>query len=234
MEAIVLAGGRGTRLAHVVPDLPKPMAPIAGKPFLAYLLRSLKIAGFTRVVLSTGYRAAAISSYFGNNFDTLELAYCEETSPLGTGGGIRAAMRIAKEDAVFVVNGDTFVDVDYATMLREHGSDKLAVALIPVPDVARYGAVEVADRRVSAFREKGHSGSGYINAGVYLMQRGLLEDLGLPEVFSFEQDVLMSHLNSLRPAAFAAAGYFIDIGIPEDYARAQIELPRQIRLSCRA
>lgn len=229
MEAIVLAGGRGTRLAHVVPDLPKPMAPIAGRPFLAYLLHSLKDARFTRIVLSVGYRADAIRGYFGSRFETMELAYCEESSPLGTGGGIRAAMRLAEENVVFVVNGDTYVGLDYGAMFREHAADALTVALTPTNDVARYGSVDVEQGLVSAFHEKGRSGPGYINAGVYLMRRDLLEHLAVPQTFSFEQDVLMAHRNTVRPAAFLTSGYFIDIGIPEDYARAQVELPAQIR-----
>ena len=226
----MLAGGRGTRLAAVVPDLPKPMAPIAGVPFLSYLLQTLIDNGFTRVVLSIGYRAEAIRSYYGARFKSLEIAYCEEASPLGTGGGIRAAMRVAGAERVFVVNGDTFVGVDYQAMLAAHPGDDLTVALTPVPDVARYGSVEVADGRIAAFREKGLDGPGYINAGVYLMRRELLESPGLPEAFSFETDVLMGRLSSLRPAVFLASGYFIDIGVPEDYSRAQTELPQQVAL----
>lgn len=230
MEAVVLAGGRGTRLAAVVPDLPKPMAPIAGVPFLSYLLQTLVDNGFTRVVLSIGHRAEAIRSYYGDRFKSLELAYCEEASPLGTGGGIRAAMRVARAERVFVVNGDTLAGVDYRAMLAAHPDDELIVALTPVPDVARYGSVGVADGRIAAFREKGSHGPGYINAGVYLMRRELLESLGLPEAFSFEADVLVARRDSVRPAAFPASGYFIDIGMPDDYQRAQTELPQQIAL----
>ncbi len=233
MEAVILAGGKGTRLAGIVPDLPKPMAPIAGKPFLEYLLQSLKQNGFTRVILSIGHRAESIRSYFSSHDIGLEITFCEETSPLGTGGAIRAAMKLAQSDSVFVINGDTFASIHYEAMLQQHMQHRvsLTVALMPVEDTARYGAVEVDGIHISGFSEKGRAGSGYINAGVYLMQHNLLETLSLPERFSFEQDVLMSHLASLRPNAFRAEGYFIDIGIPEDYARAQIELPQHIHIA---
>lgn len=230
MEAIVLAGGKGTRLAGVVPNLPKPMAPIAGHPFLRYLLQSLQQQGFTRVILSIGHLAAEIHNGFAHWDGPLEIVFYEENEPLGTGGAIRAAMSMAKNESVFVLNGDTFATVDYAAMQQQHiaTASTLSLALMPVPDTARYGAVQVDGTRVLGFSEKGRTGPGYINAGVYLMQRTLLESLNLPERFSFEEQVLMQHLHDLHPTAFLANGYFIDIGIPEDYARAQEELPRQI------
>lgn len=233
MEAIILAGGKGTRLAGVVPNLPKPMAPIAGHPFLRYLLQSLKQQGFTRVILSIGHLAAEIRNGFAHWDGPLEIVFCEEKEPLGTGGAIRAAMRMAQSESIFVLNGDTFATVDYAAMQQQHIAEAsaLSLALMPVPDTARYGAVQVDGTHVLGFSEKGRTGPGYINAGVYLMQRNLLETLHLPERFSFEEQVLMQHLHDLHPSAFLANGYFIDIGIPEDYARAQEELPRHIPLA---
>lgn len=232
MEAIILAGGKGTRLAGVVPNLPKPMAPIAGHPFLRYLLQSLQQQGFTRVILSIGHLAIEIRNGFARWDGPLEIIFCEENEPLGTGGAIRAAMRMAQSESVFVLNGDTFATVDYMAMQEQHvaAASALSLALMPVPDTARYGAVEVEGIHVQGFSEKGRTGPGYINAGVYLMQCNLLETLDLPERFSFEEQVLMKHLHDLHPTAFLASGYFIDIGIPEDYARAQEELPREIRL----
>lgn len=229
MEAIILAGGKGTRLAGVVPNLPKPMAPIAGQSFLHYLLQSLQQQGFTRAILSIGYRAADIRNGFAHWNGPLEIVFCEEQEPLGTGGAIRAALHMAQSDPVFVINGDTFATIDYVAMLQQHRAtdSKLSLALMPVEDTARYGAVEVDGVQVKGFSEKGRTGAGYINAGVYLIERNLLETLDLPERFSFEEQVLMQRLSSLHPTAFLASGYFIDIGIPEDYARAQIELPKQ-------
>jgi D-glycero-alpha-D-manno-heptose 1-phosphate guanylyltransferase len=232
-EVIVLAGGLGTRLRDVVPDLPKPMAPIAGQPFLKYLLTSLERHGFTRAVLSLGYRANEVRNYFGDRLDNLHLAYCVEEQPLGTGGAIRAAARLASGDHVFVVNGDTFASVDYAAMSAQHLSqrDVLTVALMHVADTARYGAVESVATRIKSFTEKDSSGEGYMNAGVYLLKRDILECLNLPERFSFEQEVLRLRIQQLHPAAFFASGYFIDIGVPEDYARAQHELHAKLDLN---
>ena len=231
-EVIVLAGGLGTRLKSVVPDLPKVMAPVAGHPFLTYLLWSLERQGFRRAILSLGYLAATVRSHFGDRLGNLDLAYSVERQPLGTGGAIRAAVRLASCDHVYAVNGDTYASVDYAAMLAQHRSmrDVLSVALMHVADTARYGAAEVVQSRIESFTEKGRSGPGYINAGIYLLKRRILED-GLPECFSFEQDVLRPRRQQLRPAAFFASGYFIDIGIPEDYARAQHELPKQVELA---
>ena len=227
IEVIVLAGGLGTRLRAAVPDLPKPMAPIAGYPFLYYLLRSLERQGFRRAILSVGFRGDAIRDHFGEHAGGLELRYCTEDQPLGTGGALRAAAQVASGDRVFAVNGDTFASVDCAAMAVQHtlSQDRLTLALMPVPDTARYGAVETTGTRIQNFSEKDLSGPGWINAGVYLLERDLLEGLALPECFSFEHEVLRQRLDQLRPAAFFASGYFVDIGVPEDYTRAQRELP---------
>jgi D-glycero-alpha-D-manno-heptose 1-phosphate guanylyltransferase len=208
------------------------MAPIVGEPFLKYLLHGLARDGFTRVILSVGYRADAIRDYFGDKLGNLEIAYCQEESPLGTGGAIREAMKLVSADQAFVLNGDTFASVDYVAMQQQHiaQADTLSIALMPVPDTARYGAVEVEGQSIKGFIEKGRTGEGYINAGVYLVKKDLLEHLDLPTRFSFEEEVLMKHLHDLHPGAFVASGYFIDIGIPEDYARAQLELPAKLPL----
>jgi len=230
-EVIVLAGGLGTRLESVVPGLPKPMAPVAGQPFLTYLLCSLESQGFTRVILSVGYLAGVVQEHFGDRLGNLHLAYSVEQQPLGTGGAIRAAARLACSDDFFAINGDTYASVDFAKMLAQHRSmqDVLSVALMHVADTARYGAVDAVGSRIQGFTEKGRSGPGYINAGVYLIKRDTLEGHGLPEFFSFEHEVLRLRMQQLRPAAFFASGYFIDIGVPEDYARAQNELPHQVK-----
>ena len=229
-EVVVLAGGLGTRLRSVVPDLPKPMAPVAGRPFLAYLLGSLERQGFTRAILSVGYLAGTVRDSFGDRFGGLQLRYSVEEQPLGTGGAIRAAARLASGDSVFAINGDTYASVDYAAMLAQHvaSQDVLSVALMHVADTARYGAVETVGSHIERFTERGIRGPGSINAGIYLVERDLLEGLELPERFSFEEEVLRVRLQQLRPAAFFGSGYFIDIGVPEDYARAQRELPGQV------
>jgi D-glycero-alpha-D-manno-heptose 1-phosphate guanylyltransferase len=223
MEAVVLAGGLGTRLRSVVPDLPKPMAPINGMPFLAILLDKLAQAGFRLAILAVGYRHEAIRNYFGETHGALSLRYSVESSPLGTGGAMRLALQQSSAPDVFVVNGDTYLAMDYQAMLAAHlaAGAALTVAVRDVPDAARYGALEIANGRIRGFIEKGRTGPGKINAGSYLMKRGLLARHGLAEAFSFETDLLMAHIRELEPLAFETRGDFIDIGIPEDYARAQ-------------
>ena len=223
MEAIVLAGGLGTRLRSVVAGVPKAMAPVAGRPFLEHLLDLLVDAGFASAVLAVGYRADAIREHFGDRYRSLPLAYSVEGKPLGTGGAIRLAMNHTSSSDTFVVNGDTFVDVAFSAMLAAHrgANARLTIAVHEVPDAARYGVLDIAGDRVQGFFEKGRTGPGWINAGVYLLARTLLDGEALPTAFSFESDYLVPNVVALRPLAFRTEGLFIDIGVPEDFARAQ-------------
>ncbi len=223
MEAIVLAGGLGTRLKSVVSDLPKPMAPIRGRPFLAILLDELIAAGFTQAILAVGYRHEAIRDYFGDGYKSLGLAYSVEPEPLGTGGAIFLALKQTTDTQIFVVNGDTYLGLDYKTMLMAHLEEKsaLTVAVQKVPDASRYGSLDIEQDHICGFFEKGRSGLGVINGGVYLLSCDLFDSYTLPPVFSFETDLLMPYVSEIRPLAFPAKGIFIDIGVPEDYARAQ-------------
>lgn len=223
MEAIILAGGMGTRLRSVVPDLPKPMAPVAGRPFLAWVLDRLLDAGFERAVLAVGYRHEALSAHFGARHRDLPLHYSVESHPLGTGGAIRLAADQITRYPVFVLNGDTYLELDYRAMLaaHRHAGAELSVAVCRVPDVGRYGALEIDDGVIRGFHEKGRSGPGYINAGVYLLSAEVMQRIPDGEPFSFEQQLLVPQVRQLRPRAFLAEGRFIDIGIPEDYERAQ-------------
>ena len=222
MEAIVLVGGLGTRLRGVVGDVPKPMAPVQGRPFLTFLLDQLVAAGFDRAIFAAGYRYEAIRSYFGEDYRGLALSYSVELEPLGTGGAIRLACAQASARDIFVLNGDTYVELDLRAMLgaHVHGGAQLTMAVCQVPEVARYGALVVSDGIVRGICEKGKSGPGCVNAGMYVLGPELTDRL--PHgAFSFEQDVLMPEVKSIRPLAFPTAGLFIDIGVPEDYARAQ-------------
>jgi D-glycero-alpha-D-manno-heptose 1-phosphate guanylyltransferase len=223
MEAIVLAGGLGTRLRAVVSDLPKPMAPVAGRPFLAWILDRLADAGFGRVVLAVGYRHEAIRDHFGIAYRGMSLAYSVEETPLGTGGAMRLAIDHVDASPVFVLNGDTYLEVDYPAMRAAHRAHEveLTVAVARVADVSRYGSLEIKDDRICGFLEKGSLGPGYINAGVYLMARGLVETIPVGTGHSFENELLMPRVAELCPLAFRADGLFIDIGVPEDYERAQ-------------
>jgi len=223
MEAIVLAGGLGTRLRALLPELPKPLAPIAGRPFLEILLRHLASSGVARVVLSVGYKHEMIVAAIGSRFAGLAVDYAIEDQPMGTGGAIRLAAASCRAAHVAVLNGDSFLELDLRAMLAAHraANARLTVGTAAVDDAGRYGSLIVRDGHVVGFAEKGVSGPGIINGGVYLMPRTLLEELGLPRVFSFERDVLTARLDALRPLVFPASGLFIDIGVPEDYARAQ-------------
>ena len=227
-EAIILAGGFGTRLRSVVSDVPKPMAPVAGKPFLAYVLDRLKGQGYSHIVLATGYLHEKVEEYFGMEYNGLAIDYARELSPLGTGGAIVNAMQHCTEECVTVLNGDTMFDIDHEELCRR--SDEwhapLTAVLRWVPDAGRYGTVEVDDSGlITAFSEKDPStGSGYINGGIYRLQRSLLDGYAIGAPFSFEKEVLQALGKPFR--AYAADGYFIDIGIPEDYQRAQTELPK--------
>jgi len=226
LDAIVLAGGLGTRLRAAVPDLPKPLAPVAGLPFLAWVLDHLAAQGVRRAVLAVGYRHEAIRDHFGARHRGMRLAYAVEPRPLGTGGAIRAALAECTTDPVLVVNGDTLFEIDLSPLLARHraAGRSLTMALCRVPDTARYGRVAVTDGVVTGFEEKGASGPGRINAGVYVLSARLFDGYVLPAAFSFEEELLAPHVAALAPAVHEAEGYFVDIGVPDDYRRARAEL----------
>jgi len=228
LRAIILAGGLGTRLRSEVGDTPKVMAPVAGRPFLEHLLGQLEAQGFGEVILAVGYRKEAIAAHFGASFDGISLRYSEEHTPLGTGGAIRQALLLAGPGPCFVLNGDTWLELNHADMLRAHlaRGARLSIAVRLVPEVARFGALRIEGSRVTRFEEKGRAGPGFVNAGVYLLQDDLLSGALLPEAFSFEADFLAARLPSLAPLAYPTEGQFIDIGVPEDYRRAQALLAR--------
>jgi D-glycero-alpha-D-manno-heptose 1-phosphate guanylyltransferase len=226
MEAIVLAGGIGSRLSSVLPGVPKGMAPIGGKPFLEILLSTLQLKGIRRIIFSLGHKAEVVQTCFGSTFQGMDLVYSTESSPLGTGGATRAAMPMALSSSVFIVNGDTLVDLDYQEMYRAHcaASAKASIAVSRVDDTARYGRIVVTSGRVTGFEEKKLSGVGDINTGVYLLNQGVFDPFDLPDAFSIESGFFSPHLAALNPLVYRTTGYFIDIGTPEDFARAQLEL----------
>ena len=225
MEAIVLAGGFGTRLRDVVPDLPKPMAPVAGRPFLEILLTWMARSGFRRVVLSLGYKADKIVDHFGPRFAGMELVYEIETTPLGTGGAIRQASRHCTGSHYFVFNGDSYLDVDVPlveTWWQQHRAPIIVARA--VPDTARYGRLETIGDQVSEFANQGISGPGLINGGCYVFNIDQLADWSLGKAFSVEVDYFPLQVKNCGFDVFLTYGQFIDIGVPEDYARAQTEL----------
>ncbi|MBR1631469.1 MAG: HAD-IIIA family hydrolase [Paludibacteraceae bacterium] len=227
-EAIILAGGFGTRLSHVLGNVPKPMAPVAGFPFLSYLIRRLEQAGVSHVVLATGHMHDVVASYFGSQYGSVHIDYARETSPLLTGGAIMNAMRLCLTEDVMVLNGDTLFEIDFRQFHSAHcqSNANVSVALRPVEDVARYGAVELSGMYVSHFVEKGRlQGVGLINGGIYIINRAWYTSLVMPEAFSFEKQILEVMSGEMAIHAQVFENYFIDIGIPEDYHRAQKEFP---------
>ncbi|GLS03830.1 D-glycero-D-manno-heptose 1-phosphate guanosyltransferase [Chitiniphilus shinanonensis] len=225
MEAIVLAGGKGTRLREVVSDVPKPMAPISGQPFLALLLNHLAEKGISRVVLSIGYMAQVIQDYFGETYAGLEIDYVVEPQPLGTGGAVRLALEKIRSDHVFIFNGDTFLDLEIseieALWIKER---KPLIVGREVNDTSRYGRLLTEGSVATGFTEKGVEGPGLINGGCYVLQAHQLDEFLVGSNFSFELDFLAPAVKQRQFGVFITHGKFIDIGIPEDFHRAQIEL----------
>lgn len=222
-ELILLVGGQGTRLRRVVPDLPKPLAPVAGRPFIAWLLDRYALVGIRRVVLAAGYRAQQIRDVVGEQWAGMDILYSVENMPLGTGGAIRLAARLCQSDSVHVANGDTWLDYSPAALeevTRDLDADA-GLALAHVEDVGRYGRVDTRDRRVVRFAEKGDTGPGMINAGCYFLRAAAVAALPEQGSCSFERELLESWSGSGRLAAFTRTAGFIDIGVPEDYAAAQ-------------
>lgn len=229
IEAVILAGGEGKRLRPVVRDVPKPMAEVAGRPFLWWLMTRLSRQKVERVILSVGYKAEVIQDYFGNVFCGMEIAYSFESEPLGTGGAIRLALERAGQERAVVLNGDTYTDVNLLQLLVEleaSGAD-LGIAVAHLNDAARYGAIVMAEKtnRIIGFDEKRGSSAGYINAGIYCLRRDIFVKYPVPQIFSFERDFLTKQAAVLQPIAFTAVQAFIDIGVPEDYALAQTLIP---------
>ncbi len=228
MEVIILAGGLGTRLRSVVSEVPKCMAPVAGKPFLWYLLRYLMRYNVTKVILSVGYLREVIYKWVDgvkNDFP-FDFEYATEEEPLGTGGGIKLALSKTSENDVLVLNGDTYFDVDLDRFYEQHCKcpSSVSLALKPMKEFDRYGAVETGECHIIvAFHEKQYCKAGLINGGVYLINKQNTNYEALPTKFSFEKEVLEPGVRKHDIYGFDFGGYFIDIGVPEDYIRANAE-----------
>ena len=226
-EAIILAGGLGTRLKSVVSDVPKCMAPVKGVPFINHIIKYLQQQGVTRFIFSLGYKSEVVIAYTDTHFAALEKVYVIEAEPLGTGGAIKAACKKALHENVLVLNGDTYFNIDLQRLAAFHTLHKAAcsMALKPMHDFSRYGAVDIDARgMITAFHEKQFCESGFINGGIYALQKQTVLDAPLPDKFSFEKDYLEKNISGGKLFAMAFDDYFIDIGIPEDYERANHEL----------
>jgi D-glycero-alpha-D-manno-heptose 1-phosphate guanylyltransferase len=220
-EAIVLCGGAGTRLRSVSGATPKSMVDVGGRPFLEILLGYLQAQGVGRVVLATGIGHDIIAEWFGERWHSLAIAYSHENEPLGTGGALAQAMRRTSEASVLAVNGDTYFAFDAAELRRLHDAERadVTIALKHLTNFDRYGTVLLEGHRITSFLEKRPTEDGVINGGVYVLRREIFAP-DLPTAFSFERDWLERRLATARVYGLAQDGYFIDIGIPEDYQRA--------------
>ena len=229
MEVIILAGGLGTRLRSVVSEVPKCMAPVAGKPFLWYLLKYLTKYSVNRVILSVGYLREVIFDWVKEHQREFpfEFDYAIEEEPLGTGGGIKLALSKANDSNVIILNGDTFFNVDLDILCQCHSSSKknITLALKLMRNFNRYGTVSLDNMygTIISFNEKQYCDEGLINGGVYVVNRTAPIFEGLPEKFSFETAVLESQCAVQNLQGIVQDGYFIDIGIPEDFQKANVE-----------
>lgn len=229
MESIVLAGGFGTRLRSEVKDLPKSMAIVFGEPFLNYQLRYLKRIGVQKVILAVGYLKDSIINYYQSSFEGLEIAYSIEEEPLGTGGAIARALHKCKTDNVLVLNGDTMMMFPLQELFDFHKQNKahISVLLKSMNDFERYGSVKINEKgRITHFEEKKWMKEGLINSGVYLIDKSWFFSKNFPDKFSFEKEVLEAKVSESLFYGYSSGGYFIDIGIPEDYITAQRDFAR--------
>jgi D-glycero-alpha-D-manno-heptose 1-phosphate guanylyltransferase len=232
IPAVLLVGGKGTRLRSVLPSTPKPLAALGDMSFLELLVRQLHFQGIRRLVMCTGFLADQIESAFGDGSTWgVEIEYSRENFPLGTGGAVKLAERHLQHTSdFFVMNGDSFLDVDFNDLLQLHRERRSLATItgLHVMDASRYGTLQIAARgKVTGFTEKtGLNAPGLINAGVYIFERAILDYI--PEgPASLERDVFPKILQQ-GVYALERRGMFIDIGVPEDYARAQV-LIEQLR-----
>jgi len=231
MQALILAGGFGSRLQSVVSDLPKPMATVAGRPFLEFILDHCLKFGYEEITLSVGYKAEYIIQHFGESYKGIKLNYAVEKDALGTGGAIRYALENVDSESVWtILNGDTLFSCDLNLLQHTYTKKNadMVIALKKMLHFDRYGLVICdPDQRVNAFLEKKYSNDGLINAGIYMFKAGLLQQRFQNLVkFSFEKDFMERHLTDLKVFGLELDGYFIDIGIPEDYQKANIDLQK--------
>jgi len=217
VRVLILAGGLGTRLAGVSQGLPKPMIPVAGRPFLTYILD--RLPGDAHVTLCVGFKSEQIVDYFGRDYDGRSIDYSIEYRPLGTGGAILRAMQNVPDRDVCVINGDTVFDVPYDELMRRHVEYRadVTLALKPMQEFDRYGTVSVdGNNRILSFTEKKYMDNGLINGGVYMLNVQSIIALKFPEVFSLEMDLLEKNVQMLNMLGFSNDSLFIDIGVPED------------------
>lgn len=225
IDAIILAGGKGTRLREAVNDRPKPMAIVAGKPFAEWLLLMLYAQGIRRAVMCTGHMGEMIEAYFGNGRDmNMEIVYARDPIPLGTGGALRYAIGKTRSECFLVLNGDSYCQLDLPNLVKTHRSRnaRASMSLVRAEDCSRYGSVKInKDGRVLAFLEKSNErGEGLINSGIYLMEREVVDEIPEGKNVSLEKE-LFPRLVGNGLYAVLCKGPFVDIGTPEAYHKAE-------------
>lgn len=222
MQAIILCGGLGTRLRQVVSEVPKPMAPIYGKPFMQILVDNLVKAGVNKIIFAVGYKKEIIKDFFGDNYKDVTMIYSEEDHPLLTGGAMKQALQFVDEDNALILNGDCYLNLDYKKIFQQHvnSSAMETMAVKPMYNFDRYGNVIMDESgRIVEFREKEPTPFGHANVGCYVVRKDIFNDYEkeLGNEFSHEVNYVTKHLKDHKICGYIHDGYFIDIGIPEDY-----------------
>lgn len=225
-ECIILAGGLGTRLKSVVNETPKCMALVANKPFLSYLFDQLEQAKFSHIVLALGYKAEIIINWLQNQKRSFNISYIIEEEPLGTGGAIKLALSKIKGENTFILNGDTLFRINFQELLIFHKDKEadISLALKKMTEFDRYGSVNINhEGRITKFEEKKYLEQGLINGGIYIINKNIFVSIDTSSKFSFEKEVLENKVEDLKIFGLSYDDYFIDIGIPTDYDKANID-----------
>ena len=220
MQAIILCGGLGTRLREAIKDVPKPMAPINGTPFMQLQLDRLKEAGANKVVFAVGYKKEIIQDYFHDEYKGMKLCYSEEDKPLGTGGALKKALKLIDEDCAIVMNGDVYLNINLKAIYNQHIVSKVweTMAVKPMTNFNRYGNAFIDGIKMIDYREKEQTEKGFVHIGCYVVQKNIFD--AFPELgdsFSHETDYLAKQVKNRRHNVYIYNGYFVDIGIPKDY-----------------
>ena len=222
METIILAGGFGKRLQGVVGNVPKPMAPVNNRPFLDYLLDYLILNKTKSVIISVFYKYDLVKNHYGISYQGIDITYSIDTKELGTGGAIKNALLLTADNNVFVINGDTYFDVDLNRLFDEHVKSKndITFSLKPMKNFDRYGIVETdSNGQVLSLQEKQYRDKGDIDGGIYLIKKNIFSVFGGSKKFSFN-DFIKNNLNKVKVGSVLFDELFIDIGTPEDYNKA--------------
>lgn len=225
-ECIILAGGKGTRLQSVVNDVPKCMAQVANQPFLKHVFDYLEQQHFQHIVLALGYKAQIIIDWLKTQQRNFSISYVVEQEALGTGGAIQFASSKIIGDKMLILNGDTFFNISTDILFEAHQLKKadISLGLKPMKNFDRYGTVDCdQEDRIIKFNEKKQTEEGLINGGVYLVNKNIFDKLNLPQKFSFEQEILETKLDILPIYGHTFDNYFIDIGVPTDFEKANID-----------